>query len=410
MAMTMVMTITTMKHLNLFLTLVTTLLAVSSSFSVTAFSPSMGVSVPSSPSQWRLNRLPSTTNIVLHASSTSSTVEVSSSKVSTSSYSTSPSLPLEGEGEGEDGTSTSASTSRSTTSNSSSKSKSKGMTSLHFRGEKVYKSDPVPIIHTNSNDLASFFADTEVRSLLLNGDREDSIEIVPRKEVDDNMINLWIQQCEIVGGLRPSLDDADDVDGVDGVDDVDADAIFRVNTGKMNFSGLKISSNSLIGVKYLKDGDIINSENNNDDNNDANNDNKPEYQLVFIKDSPIVQGPRILVWIYNQLTGSNKNKNVNKTAAKDGSDTNTDENEKEQTVRAFSRFTYETTPDGKSLIFSVESKLEVVIKFPSLLLKIMPVSKEKAEEQGSESVLKAMGKDIEAVLPKVRDYYLKTFE
>ena len=138
-------------------------------------------------------------------------------------------------------------------------------------------------------------------------------------------------------------------------------------------------------MKYLEESD------------ESNHTNKPEYQLVFIKDSPIVKGPSVLVWIYNQLTGSNK-------------PTKDDGTEKEQTVRAFSRFSYEAAPDGKSFVFSVQSKLEVIVKFPSLLLKIMPVSKEKAEEQGSESVLKAMGKDIEAVLPKVRKYYLKTFE
>ena len=62
------------------------------------------------------------------------------------------------------------------------------------------------------------------------------------------------------------------------------------------------------------------------------------------------------------------------------------------------------------IVFSIEASLEVIVKFPSLLLKVMPVSKKKAEEQGSASVLKAIGKDIEAVLPKVRSYYLETFE
>mmetsp|Transcript_13535 Transcript_13535/g.20539 ORF Transcript_13535/g.20539 Transcript_13535/m.20539 type:complete len:347 (-) Transcript_13535:302-1342(-) len=283
----------------------------------------------------------------LHATPPSSIV--SSSTTSTSSSKSSSQLPLVGD----DGK----------------RSKSKGMTSLHFRGEKTYKSEPVPLIHANPHDFSSFFSDNEVRSLILNGDREDSIEILPQSEVSDKIFDLWIKQSQIVGGLHPSLND---------------DVVFRVNTGTINFSGLKIKSNSLIGVKYLEESD------------ESNDTIKPEYQLVFIKDSPIVKGPRVLVWIYNQLTGSNK-------PTKDGT-------EKEQTVRAFSRFSYEATPDGKSFVFSVQSKLEVIVEFPSLLLKIMPVSKEKAEEQGSASVLKAMGKDIEAVLPKVRKYYLKTFE
>lgn len=250
--------------------------------------------------------------------------------------------------------------------------KSKKMTSLHFKGEKVYKSEPVPIMHSHPSDLPSFLAKNEVRSMLLNGERENSIELIPNDKVTEKTLDLWMKQCQIVGGVYPSMPE---------------DAVFKVNTGAMNFSGLKIHSNSLIGVKFLEESE-----------NDPNCGN-PEYQLVFIKDDPVAEGPKLLVWIYNQLTGKNKQ-----------NDEDDGDNEKEQTIRAFSRFSYEATPDGKSLVFALESTLEVIVKFPSLLLKIIPVSKEKAEEQGSASVLKVMGKDIEAVLPKVREYYVKTFQ
>ena len=261
----------------------------------------------------------------------------------------------------------------------------KRTTSLLFTGEKVYKSEPIPILHDitsststpSSNDILSFFQNEEVRSILLNGDREDSIELIANENVNKEMMDLWTKQAMIVGGDLPNMSKGD--------------VVFKVNTGGINFSGLNIKSSSLIGVKYL----------NESNNNSSSGSISPEYQLVFINDSQIVDGPRVLVWIYNQLTGK-------KTKTK--KDHDNDDEGKEQSVRAFSRFTYETTPDGESIIFSVESTLEVVVKFPSLLLKILPVSKEKAEEQGSASVLKAMGKDIEAVLPKVRSFYLKTFE
>lgn len=269
---------------------------------------------------------------------------------------------------------------------SSDGSSNKRTTSLLFKGEKVYKSEPVPILHDitststsstskSSNDILSFFQNEQVRSILLNGDREDSIELIANENVNKEMMDLWTKQAMIVGGDLPNMSNGD--------------VVFKVDTGGINFSGLNIKSSSLIGVKYL-------NENNNSSGSSTTT--SPEYQLVFIKDSQIVEGPRVLVWIYNQLTGNNKSK-------KDNNDEG-----KEQSVRAFSRFTYETTPDGQSIIFSVESTLEVMVKFPSLLLKVMPVSKEKAEEQGSASVLKAMGKDIEAVLPKMRTFYLKTFE
>ena len=279
-------------------------------------------------------------------------------------------LDAGGDNMSEDNSSSSSTTKVSSASKNERKAR-KMTTSLHFTGENVYKSDPMPIMHSHPSDLSSFFASEEVRSFLLNGDRENSIERISDEKIDDRMVDLWMKQCKIVGGEMPS---------------VPGDCVFQVNTGTMNFSGLNISSNSLVGVKYLDT-----------PNGDGAALAKPEYQLVFIKDSPIVKGPRLLVWIYNQLTGQNKQ-------TEDG---NTDN---DQTVRALSRFTYEATPDGDSIIFALESKLEVIVKFPSLLLKILPVSKEKAEEQGSASVLKAIGKDIEAVLPKVRNFYLETFE
>lgn len=275
-------------------------------------------------------------------------------------------------------------------SSSSSSSSSSRTTSLHFKGQKVYKSEPVAILHDTSSDdknnnnddngILSFFQDEEVRSILLNGDRENSIELIKKENINQAMIDLWMQQAEVVGGDVPSMSNGD--------------VVFQVNTGTMNFSGLKISSNSLIGVKYLN----------------TNEKEQPEYQLVFIKDKPVVGGPRILVWIYNRLTGNGKSGKKKTKNGQTDDDDNDDNDGKEQSVNAFSRFTYETTPDGKSIVFSVESTLEVIVKFPSLLLKVIPVSKEKAEEQGSASVLKAMGKDIEAVLPKVRSHYVKMFE
>lgn len=249
------------------------------------------------------------------------------------------------------------------------KDESKGMTSLNFIGEKVYKSQPVPIMHDDPTALSAFFAQHEFRCLLFNdGDGENKIELLPNDQIDEGLIDLWTKQCDIVGGERPEP----------------GDAVFMVETGGINFTNLKVKSNSFIGVKYMKDPSS----------------QKPEYQLVFIKDTRIVEGPRLLVWIFNTLTGKNKKQ----------SDNDVNEQQEEQSVRAFSRFSYEDDQDGESLMFVVKSKLEVIVKFPSLLLKVLPVTKEKAEEQGSASVLKAMGKDIEAVLPKVRDFYCKKFD
>jgi len=245
---------------------------------------------------------------------------------------------------------------------------SKRTTTLRFTGEKVFTSEPVPIRHSPEH-LESFFEKDDIATILLNGERENSARLLTKDETSNSLVHLWTKQCAIVGGINPSIDEGD--------------TVFQVNTGNINFSGLKIQSNSWIGVKYIKNSTRTTH----------------EYQLVFIKDKPTVSGPRLLVWLYNQLTGSSK---------KD--DENEDDEEKEQTIHSLSRFSYEITPDGKDIMFTIQANLEVIVKFPSLLMKILPVSKEKAEEQGSASVLNAMVTDIEACLPKIRNLYINTHQ
>ncbi len=255
---------------------------------------------------------------------------------------------------------------------------SKRIASLHFKGAKIYKSEPVPILHdttataSSNNDILSFFQKDEILPLILNGEREDCVELLDNKNVNEALLDQWTKQARIVGANTPSMSSGDDV--------------FQVQTGNMNVYGLKIKSNSLIGVKYVDKDELASSK--------SNDGGRPEYELVFIKNKQFAEGPKFLVWIFNQLTGKTNSKK---------------DKEKEQTVHSLSKFTYETTPDGESIIFTIEASLEIVVKFPSFLLKILPVSKEKAEEQGSASVLKTMGKDIEAVLPKIRDYYISKY-
>ena len=250
-------------------------------------------------------------------------------------------------------------------------SKKGGTTSLHFIGEKIYKSEPVAILHTNEKELSSFLSDDKFPMILFNVDGDNEVELLPNEQANETIYKLWEGQCASVGGEYPNA----------------KDAIFTIKTGGMNFSGLKIRSNSLIGVKYLNPFEY--------QNEDKKTTKQPEYQLVFIKDSRFVEGPRLLIWIFNQLTGA-KGKQKDK--------------EEESTVRSISRFTCDESPDGKTVEFTIKSKLEIVVEFPSILLKILPVSKEKAEEQGSASVLKTMGKDIEAVLPHVRQCYCEAFD
>ena len=183
-----------------------------------------------------------------------------------------------------------------------------------------------------------------------------------------------MEQCKNVGGDDPSPESGD--------------VVCRVNTGGMNFAGLSVQSDAMIGTKLILPAEATPSP------------SSPEYQLVFIKDRKNVTGPRLLVWIFNKLTG-------------DGNE-NEDENEgedREQAVTSLARFYAKISSDdddeSKSVVFTIETSLDIAVKFPSLLLKILPVSKEKAEMEGSASVVKTLVKDTNASLQRIVESYVE---
>jgi hypothetical protein len=95
-----------------------------------------------------------------------------------------------------------------------------------------------------------------------------------------------------------------------------------------------------------------------------------------------------------------------------GDDDDDNQNDKEeQSVSSFSRFYTKIINDDEdesSVVFAIDSSLDIAVKFPSLLLKILPVSKEKAEEQGSASVAKTLMNDTGAALQRISDSYRST--
>lgn len=137
------------------------------------------------------------------------------------------------------------------------------------------------------------------------------------------------------------------------------------------FPGLMLENSVYSGIKLLKKG------------------NFPAYQTVLIAEKQRVYGLAPVVWIFNQLTGN--------SAKKDD------------------QF---GPPSGKakSMISIIEEKasfcvhfdcvVQVEVKFPKVLVKIMPMSKEKMEQQGSASVTKAVEKDVAKAVQSAIDAFL----
>jgi hypothetical protein len=249
---------------------------------------------------------------------------------------------------------------------------STGMTTLHFTGKQTFQSDPVPL--RSYTTLKLFFEQDDLRTMLLAGagDGDEPPRALPKHE-SISFKEQWTAQARSVGGEDP--------------DPENGDVVCWVNTGSMDIAGLKVKSEAIIGTKLITGVDDL---------------ALPVYELVFIRDQRKAKGPKLLVWIFNRLTRKNSS----------GDDDDDNQNDKEeQSVSSFSRFYTKIINDDEdesSVVFAIDSSLDIAVKFPSLLLKILPVSKEKAEEQGSASVAKTLMNDTGAALQRISDSYRST--
>ena len=131
----------------------------------------------------------------------------------------------------------------------------------------------------------------------------------------------------------------------------------------ISFSGLTVETIVLCGGKLIE--------------SSGENNGLPSYELTMIRDRTEAHGPKLLMWIYNQVmsfVSRNQKKGNNKTTT------------------SLCRVTLVEQKDGLAIHF--ESSFQVKVKLPSFLLKVMPVSKTRAEQQGSAAVTKFVQKGV----------------
>ena len=250
-------------------------------------------------------------------------------------------------------------------------------TTLSFVGNLTYETEEVTpaSLPDGSKSISGFFALPTARNLLMGSGTGNTVE--PFLEVTPNLMTRWRDEAERSGGSVPC----------------DGDEILRVTTKGIQFPGLKLLTVTTMGCKLLPP---------DPDGSGEGPIAGPGYEFVLIQDEiqPIGSGP--LVWAFNRLTGAGKKK-------KDGSEEN------DQTTHSLARTIVRPSKGGEEgrtegAVFVTNARLEVDVSFPSILLKILPVSKEKAEEQGSNSLLKALEKDVGPSVEDFRKEYLRWLE
>ena len=237
---------------------------------------------------------------------------------------------------------------------------------LHFHGSKTFHSRPLPIESMDILHILYGPALKDLAKITIGGSGTDNVVINPNP-IHSSLMEDWIMSTKKVNASVPN----------------EQGFICKVQTSGLNFSGLQVKTVANIGTQLLQL-----------QHDDTNRNDTFQLEFTYIDDEQIVQGPKILVFIFNALTGKDSDESSSKG--------------KGQRVQSLSRL--HTTVSNNTVVFHIDTNLDISIQFPTLLLKLLPVSKEKAEEQGSEVIMNTLTKDTEAMIPKLEEFYLQTRE
>lgn len=198
---------------------------------------------------------------------------------------------------------------------------------------------------------------TESRNCMVSAGNTRPVE---ETETTVGILKEWLDRGRSLGAVDPEM----------------TDPVLKVGTSAMEFPGLSVTSSALIGCKLLEPIESIEA--------------YPKYEFTLIKDQRTVEGFSPTVWIFNKLTGHTDDDGTSGSSA---------------APISLSCVTAEQTDDGQT-IFKFPVKFTINVNFPSLLLKLLPISKEKTEEEGSKAIAKTLEKDLSKVMIQLRKQYL----
>jgi hypothetical protein len=247
-----------------------------------------------------------------------------------------------------------------------------GMTKLRFQASTSYATQPTK--YRPGCSLTEFFFREEHRDMLLAGSSSHNRVQVVRKP-ERELYHLWEDQAAKNRFALPSM----------------GDPILRVTTTGINFPGLAIRTIATVGCKKVFGTD------------------HPELQITLICDELEVQGPEPLVWVFNQLTGGgggNKKKDMVPQLKLFPFFETPKAKSSERSTQSSNSISAEKTENGEVIFHSVV-RLAIDMSFPTLLLNVLPVSKQMAEQQGSEVILEVVERDIGPSLEALRERYEK---
>jgi len=224
---------------------------------------------------------------------------------------------------------------------------------LNFNVDFSYTSDLLP---SSSVDVHDFFRKKTTRDFMVSIGGTRQVEELP---ITAELKDAWKESCDRFHSAN-FPNDTDDESVVSALSEA-------------QFPGMKLQTSVLNGIKKI-----------------AMEDGTQGYETHLLAQKQEAYGPPPLVWIFNKLTG-NADKEKGKFYPSSG--------------KSISRVSVLEKEGG--CVFHWDCKLHIKVEFPAVLVRILPVKKEKMEEQGSAAIQKAVEKDIRGGVDATRELFLK---
>lgn len=247
-----------------------------------------------------------------------------------------------------------------------SKKPKKGVVQVIFIGKKKISSKPISLSSLKSKNISiqEFFLSPQNRNLILG--KPGSVQPLPSPSIQ----NMKAWGAESKGFV---IDTSTDVSKDDTCD------VVKIETDGMKFPGMTLKSVTTIGCKLILPPNYEKGENEGDFL-----DMKYEFTLLDSELQP--EGSKPTVWLFKKLTNAG-----GKGGKDDGQQANTS---------SFTSFSIDSTSNPDEIVLTSDATLQVRVEFPSFLVRLIPVSIEKMEEQGSHAMQSTIEKELSPALDR----------
>ena len=257
---------------------------------------------------------------------------------------------------------------------------------LRFGGQYNYRSpvfsmssSTMSSTSTDENSLYSFLNEESIQHLLLSGGKDGStIEKVPNETIiESDLISKWNEQID----KRKQY-------GTVARPDPSSDSIVTVTPPAIELVTVSIIPTTTIGTKLIQVEESLDG---------GKLLRLPEFQATLIADEPRAIGPKFLVWLFNKVTYGGNPDEINE---KDENSQNKRSESALLRLRVEPVATENEGNDNRSddsilnFVFVAESSMLLEFEFPKLLLRFFPMKKRNAEELCSDSIVKALEKNM----------------